>query len=368
MFYKEIKIPPIIEIQEDVIGKIDTILKKNHLYFEEKILITSSFLFELYQKEIKSSDFAEVVFIEGGRYEEIYELHLTKQHSDILLIAFGGGSVIDLVKIYATKHNIPYITLPSILSNDAIYSPVARLLKRGKKQSFGVTPPIGIIVDVNIICRAPEIYTLAGIGDLVSNLSAVKDYKLAAERDHLHFDSFAMTLSSLSANSVLSYTQNDIKNKAFIEQLAMGLISSGLAMVMASSSSPVSGSEHLISHAIDELFPEEATLHGLQVAFGQLFVEKYVRNNMADYNKLMVFYRTVGILDELSKKIHFTVDEMKAIIAKAQIIRNRYTILHECNGGLLSEMDYDGFFTPPLMFLKFIANILFLGKCLKAVL
>ena len=243
------------------------------------------------------------------------------------IVAIGGGSIIDAVKLMANTLDLTYITVPSTLSNDAIYSPIARLLKDGKKQSFGVKAPLGIIADVNIIKGSPEKLLLAGVGDLVSNASAVKDWYLAHIDKGESINNFAMALASLSGNSVIPYTFNDIRSSRFIGDLANGLVISGLAMVLANSSRPASGAEHMISHAIDDLFPNRSTLHGLQVAWGHLLVERDFRKPENDYEKLMIFFERMKILDEIERNITFSNGEIDQIINRAKTIRNRYTIL-----------------------------------------
>lgn len=39
--------------------------------------------------------------------------------------------------------------------------------------------PLGIIADLDIIKQSPSVLLLAGVGDLVSNLSAIKDWNLS---------------------------------------------------------------------------------------------------------------------------------------------------------------------------------------------
>ena len=327
MYYKTINVPIVLELGEDIFVHLDDILKENHLYFNEKILVTSLELRNLYKSRLDKLSFEDILFIKGGSYDEALEVMNTITNKEVLLVAFGGGSIIDAVKLMANTLDLTYITVPSTLSNDAIYSPIARLLKDGKKQSFGVKAPLGIIADVNIIKGSPEKLLLAGVGDLVSNASAVKDWYLAHIDKGESINNFAMALASLSGNSVIPYTFNDIRSSRFIGDLANGLVISGLAMVLANSSRPASGAEHLISHAIDDLFPNRSTLHGLQVAWGHLLVERDFRKPENDYEKLMIFFERMKILDEIERNITFSNGEIDQIINRAKTIRNRYTIL-----------------------------------------
>ena len=235
MYYKTINVPIVLEVGEDIFVHLDDILKENHLYFNEKILVTSLELRNLYKSRLDKLSFEDILLIKGGSYDEALEAMNTITNKEVLLVAFGGGSIIDAVKLMANTLDLTYITVPSTLSNDAIYSPIARLLKDGKKQSFGVKAPLGIIADVNIIKGSPEKLLLAGVGDLVSNASAVKDWNLAHIDKGESINNFAMALASLSGNSVIPYTFNDIRSSRFIGDLANGLVISGLAMVLANS-------------------------------------------------------------------------------------------------------------------------------------
>jgi glycerol-1-phosphate dehydrogenase [NAD(P)+] len=307
---------------------MDEILNRNHLYFASKILITSDELYLSYKNILKKIRFKEIIFVKGGSFEESNGISLENDMHDSLLVAFGGGSIIDLVKVIADRYNLPYLTIPSALSNDSIYSPVARLNKRDRKRSFGAPPPIGIIADIDIIRAAPPVLQLSGVGDLVSNLSAVKDWKLSNEMQGEPINNFAYTLSSQSASAILSYKFKDIHSDDFIRDLANGLIVSGLAMIIAKTTRPASGSEHLISHAIDELYPDRSTFHGLQVAFGHLIVERDFRCSDKDFSFLDNFFHIIGIKKEIENRISFSEVEISDIIEKAKTIRKRFTVLN----------------------------------------
>ena len=61
---------------------------------------------------------------------------------------------------------------------------------------------------------------------------------------------------------------------------------SGLAMEIAGSSRPCSGSEHLISHALDQLEPGTAS-HGEQVAFGTIVATALQHGDVHRVQKLV---------------------------------------------------------------------------------
>ena len=148
-------------------------------------------------------------------------------------------------------------------------SPVASLVgDDGIRHSLGVATPAGVVVDTTVIERAPLRFVRAGIGDLVSNVTAVADWKLAASAVGEAIDEFAASIALLSSRSAF-----DIDWPPSIDDLAViarALVMSGLAMAVAGSSRPCSGGEHLVSHALDELLGADALSHGEQVAIGVL--------------------------------------------------------------------------------------------------
>ena len=190
---------------------------------------------------------------------------------------------------------------------------------------------IGIIVDTDIIRDSPDILLLSGVGDLISNLSAVKDCRLAEKEINERVDKFAVSIAQLGANGLLAFQKEDLKSSQFIEQLANGLIVSGMAMVIANSSRPASGAEHLISHAIDEFFPAKSTLHGLQVAWAHLLLEKLVRKDNSDYEVLYAYFEKIGLIDAFKFNIDFTEDDFYSLIPLAINMRNRFTVLNLFN-------------------------------------
>ena len=92
-------------------------------------------------------------------------------------------------------------------------------------------------------------------------------------------------LGRQSALSIWDYSAADLYTDDFLRDLAHGLLTSGLSMTVAGQTRAASGSEHMISHAIDEFFPEKATIHGVQVAWAFLEIEKQFRKDQPKLTK-----------------------------------------------------------------------------------
>lgn len=245
-----------------------------------------------------------------------------------LVIGFGGGKVLDVAKLAAGRSRIKYLSVPTILSNDGIASPVSVIKDRkGIPVSHLTRPPWGVIVDIAVVKRAPIRHLRAGIGDLISNLSAVYDARLAKKRKAGYVDDYALSLAEIGPARLLAQKNLRIKNTNFLTRLTEGLAQSGLAMGIAGSSQPASGSEHKISHSLDRLFPRNTNHHGEQVGIAAIFTMAIQENQYL--SRVRTFYRRIGFPAKL-KYLGLTPDMFCRIVAKALQIRpDRYTILEE---------------------------------------
>lgn len=325
MYYNLIKTPAFMKTGKGILKSIDLILEDAHLIYRKKILVTQDNLYQEYEQDLANVRFDKVAIVKGGNVDEVPTVKEQCKETDALIVAFGGGSVLDLVKYAASQLDMPYINVPSALSNDAVYSCVARLTKNGKKFSFGVQPPIGIIVDINIINKSPEILLYAGVADIVSNLSAVQDWLLAHNAIGEPINELSYMLAKEAALPLLRYKKEDLHSDGLILDLVNGIVTSGLAMIVSGNTRGTSGAEHLISHAIDEYFPEKSTIHGIQVGWAQGIIAKRWRN---DSYKVNDFFMEMGLQEVFDKMVPWSEDEFDSLIPYAKQIRNRFTVFN----------------------------------------
>ena len=181
----------------------------------------------------------------------------------------GGGKIIDVTKFAAHMAGIPMVAVATNLSHDGIASPVSSLEHESGKGSYGVVMPVAVVVDLDRVRHAPDPLASAGVGDVVSNLSAVADWELAAADTGEPVDGLAVAMARSAAHAVL-HQPGDTRSDGFLTVLAEALVLSGLAMAVAGSSRPCSGGDHEIMHAIDQLYPGTAS-HGELAGVGALF-------------------------------------------------------------------------------------------------
>jgi len=185
------------------------------------------------------------------------------------IVTIGSGTINDLGKRAATIAGRPYVTLGTAASMNGYASGIAAILSGGLKTTVASRPPWAIVLDTEILAAAPAALTQAGLGDLLSKPVSDTDWWLA---DQLEGSGYSTLPGSIvdhaveeAANAAAGLKARD---PAAHGALGAALVLSGVAMVVAGSSSPASGGEHLLSHLWDMenlVAGRETRLHGAQV-------------------------------------------------------------------------------------------------------
>ncbi len=215
---------------------------------------------------------------------------LVNENADAV-IAVGGGRPIDVAKAAALLVDVPVVVIPTQLSADGIASPIAVIREDGGDVvSERGQLPVAVVADLELLAGAPINFARAGVGDLLGNRTALEDWRIAAAAGQELVDDFAALLASCAHLLIEGLDLSPLARGEMTIDLARrlldGLVLSGLAMEIAGSSRPCSGSEHLISHALDALEPGTAA-HGEQVAFGTLIATALQGGDPAEPRALM---------------------------------------------------------------------------------
>jgi len=243
------------------------------------------------------------------------------------IVSMGGGKTLDVAKYAAFVSKRPFLSIPTTMSHDGIVSPIAVLKRRdGKPKSLGCAMPSMMIMDTELIASCPPQLIRAGIGDTISNYMALKDWEFAVSRGKDEMNGYAFMISRTSLDALMK-TQFDCICPEFLEVLANSLVLSGIAMDFAGSSRPVSGSEHLFSHALD-LFCDKQNLHGFNVALGTVAVLKIIGEDSKD----VIRYLKKFEVDINPEHMGITEDIFIYCMQHALEMRNnRYTYLNEAD-------------------------------------
>lgn len=255
-----------------------------------------------------------------------------KQAGADAVVAIGGGRCLDVAKLAAARAGLTVVAVPTQLSHDGICSPVAVVPDpEGRAESIGALEPRSVYLSIPTLANAPATAAVAGIGDLLANPLALKDWALAADRGLEEIDGGAWDLSVRSFELIEPFLDREpqdlVRDPTFLRTLADALVLSGTAMIRAGTSRPASGAEHEISHAIDYLTGGKA-MHGDQVAWGCIV-------SMALYGEDVGAFRTrlrrLGLPDH-PLDLGLDEDGVVRVLLEAPLTRpGRFTILEDAD-------------------------------------
>lgn len=245
-----------------------------------------------------------------------------------IVIGVGGGKVLDVAKYVAFKRGLELVLVPTVPSHDGVASPFASIKGLQRPVSMRTKMPMLIVADIDVMASAPRRHILAGYGDLLGKLTAVLDWRLAHKLRGEYYGEYAASLALMSAKHVMRmYEMFKAKNipKEAIRNLVEALISSGVAMGIAGSTRPASGSEHMFAHALD-LVANYPALHGEEVGIGTIMMLYLHGKNWKRVRRIM---REVGLPTTARELGVGDYQVIKALTIAHTIRPERYTILGE---------------------------------------
>jgi len=309
-------------------GLENVILERlRHNGYSKCLMITSRTPFRLYGSRIigeSGGGFDFDVFYLDDVLENM-ERSIEKARAFNVVLAVGGGRVVDVCKVIGEQAGRPFFSIPTVASHDGIASPMTSFRRNGKAYSKKSIMPQEVFADMDVISLAPRKYLLSGCGDLVAKQSAVRDWWLAHRITGEYYGRYAAHLAYLSSTIVLKsarlISNNDSEG---VRTVVEALISAGVAMGVAGSSRPCSGSEHLIAHALENMMDKPA-LHGERCGVASIFTSYIQRGN---WRKIRDGLLLMGAANKL-KDINVDEELFTLAVETAPKLRpERYTILN----------------------------------------
>lgn len=324
-----IAIPALLKIGPGALGELGTYLKD--LRLEKVVILFGNGLIEMFGMDVMKSlaemgiDVLEYQGLDTVRLEDLTSLAFSMPAKTQAVIGIGGGKVIDAAKYCGFLRNLAFISIPTSASSDGFSSASASLLVEGRRKSVPARLAYGIVVDTQIIKSAPKKFIYSGIGDMVSKITALYDWKFEEEHGYGKVNDFATMIAKKAVNSFVRTPFESIEEDLFIKELLDSLAMSGIANEIAGSSAPTSGSEHLISHALDKML-EQPQLHGIQVG-----IATYLMSVVQDhrYKRVNTIFTQTGFWDFVKTLGMRRVDFEQAIDLAPSIKPFRHTYLHE---------------------------------------
>ena len=317
-----IAIPTILKVEPDALDQIGMYLSGHS--FQKVVIYFGNGLIDMFgYKVLESLRDAQIEVLEYCELD--INLAFGLPNATQAVIGLGGGKVIDAAKYIGFLRKLPFISVPTSASSDGFSSASASLIVNGRRNSVPARLAFGIIADTTVIKSAPQKFLYSGIGDMVSKITALYDWKFEEAHGVSQVNDFALMVAKKAVNSFVRTPFNSIQDNLFLKELLDSLAMSGIANEIAGSSAPTSGSEHLISHALDKML-ETPQLHGIQVG-----IATYLMSRVHDHRwqRVNTVFTETGFWDYTATLNLDVEDYIKAIDLAPSIKPFRHTYLHE---------------------------------------
>lgn len=225
-----------------------------------------------------------------------------------LIIGVGGGKTLDTAKAISHYSNIPVMIVPTVASTDAPCTALAVLYKNDgsfDKYLFLEESPKIVLVDSNIIAKAPPRLLAAGMGDALATYFEARTCYNANQKNLINGTSTiaAMTLAKLCYDTLIS----DGK-KAYIGALSQSntkalenIIETNTYLSGIGAESAGLGAAHSIHNGLTIMKECHHLYHGEKVAFGtivQLFLENAP---LSEIDEVIAFCKSVNLPTNLKE-------------------------------------------------------------------
>ena len=169
------------------------------------------------------------------------------------VVSVGSGTITDLCKMASkNRGSLPFVAVQSAGSVNGFSDDFTVLLKGGAKRTVPSRYPDALLIDLGVLAEAPHEMNAAGFGDLLATFTAPADWYLAYLMGMGDYHQAPITLLLEQAHELLDEAAAlDGREPEALDGFARVLTLSGIALGVAGSTAPYSGTEHLVSHLLD---------------------------------------------------------------------------------------------------------------------
>lgn len=195
-----------------------------------------------------------------------------------LVLGVGSGVINDTCKVVSFACGKKCAIVGTAPSMDGFASNSASMEVDHVKVSLYNHAPVGILLDPEIMAKAPLRMLQAGFGDMMAKFCSVCEWRIS----HLIYgDEYCENIAQImrtAMKKILEASDGIVKrDEDAVQKIAEGLMLAGIAMSYAEISRPASGLEHYFSHMWEMQALERGKgydLHGIQVGIGTVLTLK----------------------------------------------------------------------------------------------
>ncbi len=266
-------------------------------------LVADGFVEKL--NEVMKDENSSIVEVFSGEctfaeVERVYEI--AKEAKVTVIAGVGGGKALDCAKLVADKMSIPVIIVPTIASTDApctgnavVYDEAGVVVDFIKQKEH----PKAVIVDTEIIAKAPVRFLVAGMGDALSTGYEANSVALSGAKTYHggKMTETGLSLAKLATDIVLKYGRQakiDCEKGEVTSDLEKVIEANILLSGIGFESTNIA-TAHSIHNALTQIPRTKRYQHGEKVAFGVLVGLHLNNADKPELDKVYSFCKDVGL-------------------------------------------------------------------------
>lgn len=202
---------------------------------------------------------------------------LVMDYGTTALAAIGGGKVIDCCKIVADQLNLPVVIAPTIASTDAPCSGCAIVYtNQGSYQYvyYQKHNPDMLLIDTNIIAKAPVRYLISGMGDALATFFEANSCQRSASLNECGGlrTLTAMSMARLCLETILKHGRQAVYDckQGIVSDAVEAIIEANTLLSGIGFESGGLAAAHSVHNGLTMLPGTHSLYHGEKVAFGVL--------------------------------------------------------------------------------------------------
>ncbi len=269
-----------------------------------------------------------------------------QEEADVM-VGMGGGKVIDAAKIAADRADIPVIIVPTIASTDAPCSGCAVTYTPDgifEKVHYQRSNPAVVLVDTDILAKAPPRFLVAGMGDALATwFEARSCVKTASVNECGGLSTKAgLHLARLCYDLLLNYgVQAKLDNESGkVSEALENIVEANILLSGIGFESGGLAAAHAIHNGLTALPETHSFYHGEKVAFGLLAGLHMMGSPENELNEVYEFCKSVGLPVTLAQ-LGISAENKAGLMQVAQKSVEEGSPIHHEGSNINPEKVYD---------------------------
>ncbi len=253
------------------------------------------------------------------KFYDSFEPFITDNYA---IVGIGGGTACDTAKFLAWKFkeefnfNLELYLIPSIISVDAFLCSSIAVRIDNKVNYVGESNPKEIIIDYDLIGKAPKVLNRAGVSDTISITTALGDWLIARDEINDKYDQKVFDEAKDIATELMK-AGNEIRDvtEKGIKALVDGFYNEVVLCEEWGNARPEEGSEHFLAYCLESI-TQQHYIHGNLIGMN-ILISLYLQEEYAQFS-----------IDEISQyfkdiQLEFTPEHQKIDVNDLRMALNQ---------------------------------------------